>query len=224
LEVLAAALGAWLAVALLAGAAHAEGHSTTPEGSSRAHPEAAREAPPIGSALFGQGTKQIGLGVGYGHGLDCCRAGASLPDLDGVRFVEVLPRIGIQPLAPIGSGWYRNNVDVILEGTFIANTNPGGYAVGATAVLRWNFLGGERLVPFVDGFMGPLAYDMDLPNQADGLIFNVGGGGGFYWFLRDGTALTGELRFQHLSNAYTLEPNRGINDLLFIVSVTRFWR
>ena len=208
-------------------ALRAEERAAGTEGSRELATESITEPRGAGSAFFGRGVKQMGIAAGYGLGFRFGSQSArrSVPDLANVRFVEVLPRFGFQPFDRIGGEhWYRGNLDVLLEGTFIANTNPGGYAIGATNVLRWNFLAMQRVVPFADIFLGVMAFDMNLPNQADGHIFNVGGGLGSYWFFRDRTALAGEVRYQHLSNAYTLRPNRGINDVLFLVSLSHFWR
>ena len=40
----------------------------------------------------------------------------------------------------------------------------------------------------------------------------------------EGTSIATEVRWQHFSNAGTNHPNDGINDVLFLIGVTHFFR
>lgn len=192
-------------------------------------PQSARAEPPPEPARrwFGRGTKQASFSVGYGLGFRTGAVGdpVEYEQLRDVSIVELIPRFGIGVTPPLGGdGWYRGNVEALFEGAFLFNTEPhSGWAAGGGTSLRYNFTAGSRVVPFVEANLGMLHLDFDLLGQSDGFNFNVGFGTGLHWFAWDRVALTPGVRWQHISNAGTSEPNRGINDVLFLLGVSYFW-
>ncbi|MEA3412378.1 MAG: acyloxyacyl hydrolase [Pseudomonadota bacterium] len=141
-----------------------------------------------------------------------------------VRLWEIVPRLGISATDPLfGDSWYRGNVEFLYEGAFIWNTEPNsGFAAGAGTTLRYNFLKHERVVPFLDANFGIVNLDFDLDLQSDGFNFNVGFGTGAHWFVSRDTAISTEVRWQHISNKNTQFPNNGINAALFLLGVSYF--
>ena len=186
---------------------------------------AAREAP--SETWFARGSKQLSLSLGYGLGFRTGSAEARKrsQELGDVSLVEVIPRFGIGVSDPLGGeAWYRGNLEALFEGALVFNTNPRfGYALGGGSTLRYNFLSWDRFVPFLDANFGVVYLDFDLEGQSDGFNFNVGFGAGFHQFVSKRMALTPAVRYQHFSNAGLNEPNRGINDVLFLVGVSYFW-
>jgi hypothetical protein len=179
-------------------------------------------------ALFHRGSMQGGLVVGYGVGF---RAGSEANrrisgELGDVRPVAVIPRFGVGVTDPVGGdAWYRGNLEILLEGTLLFNTEPEfGFAGGIGSTLRYNFLPWRRVVPFVDANFGVLGLDFDLSRQADGFNFNVGAGSGSHWLVGERSTITTEVRWQHISNMNTQRPNDGINDVLFLIGFTHFFR
>jgi opacity protein-like surface antigen len=165
------------------------------------------------SERFGAGKKRIELSAGYGRGF------SPSPE---VSMAEVLPRFGIG-LEDFGArdDWYRGNLEILADGIFAFNTEPhSGYVVGAGAALRYNFLAGRRIVPYVDGSVGLVYLDFDLAEQSDGFNFALGVGGGIRWFATERWSLSPELRWQHFSNAGTQLPNRGINALVVLLGAS----
>jgi len=178
--------------------------------------------------LFHRGSMQGGLLVGYGVGF---RAGSKANrrisrELGDVRPVEIIPRFGVGVTDPVGGdAWYRGNVEILLEGALLFNTEPKfGFAGGVGSTLRYNFLPWRRVVPFVDANFGVLGLDFDLSRQSDGFNFNVGAGSGLHWLVGERTTIMTEVRWQHISNGNTQKPNDGINTVLFLVGFTRFFR
>ena len=49
-------------------------------------------------------------------------------------------------------------------------------------------------------------------------------GTGAHWFVSDRTAISTEVRWQHISNMNIETPNDGINDVLFLLGVSYFLR
>jgi hypothetical protein len=196
-------------------------------------PQAAPAEPPPGrddpaATWFVRGGKHAAFSAGYGIGF---RTGSKSDreksrELGDVSLIELVPRVAIGITDPLGGdAWYRGNVEMSLEGAVIFNTEPRfGWAAGGGSTLRYNLLYGRRLVPFLDANFGLLHLDFDLEGQSDGFNLNVGFGTGFHWFLSERTALTPAVRWQHISNAGTSSPNAGINDVLFLIGASYFWK
>lgn len=171
-----------------------------------------------------RGTLSVGYGLGFHRGSNTATGGASR-ELGRVSLIEVIPEIGIGVTEVLGGeAWYRGNVEIALAAAIVFNTRPrSGVAVGGGATLRYNFLSGKRLVPFLDANAGIVHLDFDLQHQSDGFNFNVGFGGGFHRFMSRRTALTTSIRWQHFSNLGTNLPNDGINAVQFLIGVSYFW-
>jgi hypothetical protein len=175
---------------------------------------------------FAWGKKHVALGLGYGLGF---RTGSKEDrersrELGDVSLVEIVPRLGVGVTDSLGGdAWYRGNFELLFEGALIFNSRPRfGFAVGGGSTLRYNFLAGRSLVPFIDCNLGMVYLDFDLRGQSDGFNFNVGWGSGLHWFVSEEMAITPELRYQHFSNAGIEKPNHGINDVLFLIGISYF--
>ncbi len=172
---------------------------------------------------FGFGKQRIALGVGYGFGFEFLRSQDN--ENSEVEHSFVLPSWSIGITDPLATErWYRGNVDLVGEGQFLINREPrSGFFGAGTLSLRYNFLGLERIVPFISAGagVGYLAYDLD--DQRDGLNFALQTGAGFHLPLADKVGMTAEYRYHHISNANTRDPNAGINSHLFLVGTTIYF-
>ncbi len=173
------------------------------------------------ASLFGLGKHQFGLAAGYGFGVEILD---DKGDADDVELIYVAPRWGIGISNPLGGeAWYRGNLELVGEGALLFNFEPeDGFAGGITAMFRYNFLPDGNFIPFVQLGAGIVSLDFDLDDQSDGLNFTPQGGLGFHYFVSERTALTGEWRFHHVSNADIDDPNEGINTSLFLVGFSIF--
>jgi lipid A 3-O-deacylase len=182
------------------------------------------EQPGTYDSAFGFGKQSLGLSGGYGFALPV--GGTDAPELEDIQFVYVTPRWGVGISNPLGErSWYRGNFELLLEGTFLYMFEPkSGIAGGLAPMLRYNFLTGGRVIPFLQAGAGVIALDADLSRQSDGLNFILQSGVGLHFFLSQSTALTGEWRFHHISNASIHDKNAGINSSLFMLGVTFFLR
>jgi lipid A 3-O-deacylase len=179
--------------------------------------ETARESP---ARFFAFGKQNLGIALGYGFGLN----GGVSQEVDDVQYIYVAPRWGIGISDPKGGdAWYRGNFELVLEGAFMYNIEPkSGFGAGATGLIRYNFLPESTFIPFVE-LGGSLLYiDMNLDGRPDGFNFAPQGGVGWHYFVSERTAVTGELRFQHISNAGIESPNVSINSLLFLMGFSIF--
>lgn len=173
---------------------------------------------------FQAGRQAISLAGGYAIGLPIGVAEGT--DLEDVRMGAFLPSwsIGLTNSAR-PDHWYGGNLELLIEGAFLFNTEPSsGFAGGATATLRWNFVKPGRIVPYAEFGAGFGGLDFGLDKQADGFSFFLQAGLGARWFVRDRIALGGGWRFHHISNANTNLPNIGLDSSLFLASVTWYLR
>jgi lipid A 3-O-deacylase len=190
----------------------------------RALAAGAANQPGTYDSAFGFGKQSLGLSAG--HGLALPVGGTRSPELEDIQFVYVTPRWSVGITDSLGGrSWYRGNFELLLEGTFLYLFEPkSGRAGGVAPMLRYNFLTGSRFIPFLQAGAGVIALDADLRRQADGLNFILQSGLGLHYFLSQSTALTGEWRFHHISNAGIHNRNAGINSSLFMLGVTFFLR
>ena len=175
------------------------------------------------SSPFAKGRQSVSLLGGYGIGLPIGVGKGT--DLEDVRMWAVLPSWGIGLTDPVGGdAWYRGNLEVVIEGALLFNTEPtSGFAGGATVNLRYNFLRAGRFVPYVESGAGLADLNFDLDRQADGLNFFLQVGLGARWLLTDRLALLGGWRFHHISNANSSVPNNGLDSSLFVAGMTVFF-
>lgn len=184
----------------------------------------AADQPATYDSAFGFGKQSLGISGGYGFALPV--GGTDAPELEDIEFVYVTPRWGVGITDPLGGrSWYRGNFELLLEGTFLYMLEPkSGIAGGLAPGVRYNFLTGTRIIPFLQVGVGFIALDADLARQSDGLNFIVQSGLGLHYFITQRTALTGEWRFHHISNANIHDRNAGINSSLVMLGVTFFLR
>jgi lipid A 3-O-deacylase len=176
------------------------------------------------TSIFRRGRQSIGIAAGHGVALPV--GGSASGELRDVQFLYFAPRWSVGLSDPMGAGtWYRGNFELVLEGTFLYGFEPrSGIAGGFTPLFRYNFLAGDRWVPFIQAGAGVLALDFDVRRQADGINFTPQAGVGLHYFLSERTALTGEWRYLHISNASIHRNNSGINSSVVLVGLTVFLR
>jgi lipid A 3-O-deacylase len=125
--------------------------------------------------------------------------------------------------------WYRGNLEGRLElfggMQFHPDVHADGWLIGLTPHLRYNLATGTRWIPFLDGGAGVTAVGTGLgaPDLSGTFQFNLQAATGMHWFFRDDLALTGEVRFMHLSCAGIDHPNLGANNVVCMVGVTWFF-
>jgi len=123
--------------------------------------------------------------------------------------------------------WYRGNFEGRLEVfggmQFHPDVDTDGWLIGLTPHLRYNFATGTRWVPFLDAGAGVTATGIGPPDLSGTFEFNLQATTGVHWFFRDNLALTGDIRFLHVSCGGIHSPNLGINDVAFMIGLTWFF-
>jgi len=170
--------------------------------------------------LFMWGGHQLGLTLGYGHGVSFAGSGA----IEGhrVRELILLPHYQIAlTRPPLSRAWYRGQLSFRAEATLIVNFEPHtGVAGGLGLLLRYHFLSLGPWRPYIEGGAGFLGLDLDLADQVDGFAFQPQGGVGLLYAMSPRTSVELGTRFHHISNAFTRSPNGGIDSMQVLFGVT----
>jgi lipid A 3-O-deacylase len=180
----------------------------------------------------GDGIWQDGIGGGFRSTTESFNlsAGASSGvTLLGGRVRHDLALISLSYGHMLGSvvgqnHWYRGNLE--LRGELFAGSefSPGQRGlVGLTPHLRYNFATGTHWIPFADVGAGVTATGERAPDLGGAFEFNLQGGAGVHWFIRDHLALTVEARLLHISSAGIYRPNLGLNTIAGMAGVTWFF-
>ncbi len=164
-------------------------------------------------------TQSIGLHAGAGYGLHIL--GGEEPHhlaLTGFSYGHMLG-------GAIGTDeWYRGNLEFRAElfGGTQWNVDT-RWILGLTPHLRYSFATGTRLIPFVDIGAGVTATDIREPDLGGPFQFNLQGGIGIGWLVKDNLTVNLEARYLHLSSLRIYDPNLGVNTVIGLVALNWFF-
>ena len=172
-------------------------------------------------ARMEKGTIEVGIAAGY------AQATTAIGDSPSANrsALLVLPRIGIVLTDPQGEGWYRGNVELLLEPVYARFTRPfAAEAVGGSVVLKYNFISFGRWIPFWDAGAGMIWTDLAprIPEQSTQFEFVLETGPGVQYALTNHLTWTMGVRYHHISNGGLGERNTGINAVLPYVGLSWF--
>ena len=168
---------------------------------------------------FRSSAQSIGLSAGGAYGI-AAFGGRQAHDmaLISLTYGHMLGRIRGE------DHWYRGNFEFRLELFTGAQFSPASeWLVGLTPHLRYNFATGTRWIPFVDAGAGVTATGIGRPDLSGTFEFNLQGGGGIQWFLKDHVALGVEARYVHWSCAGLSKPNLGLNGVTGLLGLTFYF-
>lgn len=211
--------------ATLACSHSAERLSPPPVGNSTSGPalEFQKPAADIWQDGVGQGfrssTHTFSVEAGVGMGIAACGS-------DQAHDLALTSLTYGHMLGPVlGEGhWYRGNFEWRVELFGGGQYSPTSeWLVGLTPHLRYNFATGTRWIPFLDGGAGVTATGIRRPDLGGTFQFNEQGGLGVHWFVRDNLALTGEVKYMHMSSAGIYTPNSGVNNVIGMIGMTWFF-
>jgi hypothetical protein len=120
--------------------------------------------------------------------------------------------------------WYRGNWE--LDGELFGGPQyspSANYVIGLRPHLRYDFATGTRWVPFVDAGAGVTATGIGAPDLSGTFEFNLQGGVGTHYFIRNNLAITAEARYLHLSCAGMNSPNLGLNGVAGMIGLSWFF-
>jgi hypothetical protein len=131
-----------------------------------------------------------------------------------------------QMLGPVWGAdhWYRGNWELRLELFGGSQFCPSQYYIaGLSPHLRYDFATGTRWIPFLDAGAGVTATGIGRPDLSSTFEFNVQGGAGLHWLVGGHWAVTAEARLFHVSDAGMTDPNQGVNGVMGMLGITRFF-
>ena len=142
----------------------------------------------------------------------------------GLEFANAGVRVGILPFGTAGPGILQGALEVGLEPIYQRYVSPvDAFYAGLAAVARYHFTSLGRLVPYVELAGAAGGTDLRVEEQRSSFAFLLFGGAGLSYFVTNRTAIYAGYRFQHVSNAYTSNPNVGINSNSGVVGVSYFF-
>jgi hypothetical protein len=119
--------------------------------------------------------------------------------------------------------WYRGNFEARMElfggMQYHPDVDANGWVVGLTPHLRYNFATGTRWIPFLDGGAGVTATGIAHPDLGGTFEFNLQPALGVQWFFRDNLAVSGQVKYMHMSCAGIDRPNLGVNNVAFMIGL-----
>jgi lipid A 3-O-deacylase len=168
------------------------------------------------AAQVTQGSRELGLWIAGGHSVPGGTTGTSVMNA-GVRYGWVLTG---EHLPGILRGNFEYAVDAVPMYLVIKNgtTYGGGFD---PLVLKWNFAGSKKVVPFVELAGGTLFSTREVPAGTSAVNFRSGAAFGIH-ILGARWAPTLALRYEHISNAGLASPNPGINTVQVQLAITSF--
>src|ERR1051326_1817786 len=157
------------------------------------------------AAQVSQGSRELGIWIGGGHSVPGGTTGTSVMNA-GLRYGWVLPG---EHLPGILRGNFEYAVDAVPMYLVIKNGTTYGAGFDPL-VLKWNFAGSKKVVPFVELAGGTLFSAHDVPAGTSAVDFRSGAAFGIH-ILRGKWGPTLAVRYEHISNAGLASPNPGIN-------------
>ena len=138
-----------------------------------------------------------------------------------VQTFDLVPRYNHLTIDNLGSGWLRGFHSTLIELPVHVVTSPdSSMMVGINLLACYTFTAFDEWQPYIFGGGGPVYSFADIPGMGAKLNGNYQFALGLSHPLNSAQALLLELRYHHISNAGTKEPNEPLNSIKFLVGVT----
>lgn len=137
-----------------------------------------------------------------------------------VATVDLVPRYNRRLLADIGTDWYRGFHSIMVELPVHLVVSPEvSTMLGVNFLASYTFTAGQDMRPYLFGGGGPVYSFADVPGMGADLNGNYQFGLGLEYDTCCHTYLT-ELRFHHISNAGSEDPNIPLNSFKLLVGIS----
>lgn len=168
-----------------------------------------------------KGTVELGGTLGYAQGTTVVGNGPSA----NRSAVFVMPRLGVVLTDPLGTSWWKGNVELLVQPVFARFIEPfAAEAAGGSFLLKYNFLSFGRWVPFWDAGAGMIWTNLAprIPEQSTQFEFVLETGPGVHYFATDRMIWTMGVRLHHISNSNLGDRNTGVNGILPYIGLSFF--
>jgi len=137
-----------------------------------------------------------------------------------VETVDLIPRYNHR-IFDMGSGWYSGYHSVLLElPVSITVSSDVSSMVGVNFLAAYTFTANVHWQPYLFGGGGPVYSFADIPGMGAELNGNYQFGIGIKYPRDHILQLLFELRYHHISNAGSKEPNEPLNSAKLLIGVT----
>ena len=135
-----------------------------------------------------------------------------------VETIDLLPRYNHHIFDDIGSGWYRGFHSILLElpVSFIVSPEV-STMVGVNFLASYTFTADTTWQPYLFLGGGPVYSFADISGMGAKINGNYQFGVGIKYDLGTTHQLLFELRYHHVSNAGTRQPNDPLNSVKFLI-------
>jgi hypothetical protein len=138
-----------------------------------------------------------------------------------VETLDLVPRYNHLIFDDLGSGWYRGFHSIMLELPFHLVISPEvSSMIGINFLATYTFTAGQELRPYLFGGGGPVYSFADVPGMGDELNGNYQFGIGLEYETSRSRKLLFEVRYHHISNGGSEEPNTPLNSCKLLVGIT----
>ncbi len=138
-----------------------------------------------------------------------------------VETLDLVPRYNHLVFDNIGSGWYRGFHSLLLELPVSLVVTPDDSAmVGINFLAAYTFTAGKKWQPYLFGGGGPVYSFADIDGMGADLNGNYQFGTGVKYDLGNSHKLLIEVRYHHISNAGSREPNDPLNSIKLLLGLT----
>ena len=173
-------------------------------------------ADPVRAELFDTSHDSWAILAGYGQ---------SFPGwgqtTQRVETIDLVPRYNHLIFADLGSGWYRGFHSILLEGPLHFVVSPDTSAmIGVNFLACYTFTASDRIRPYLFGGGGPVYSFADIPGMGAEWNGNYQFGIGLEYPLDSNRNMLVELRYHHISNGGSEEPNDPLNSCKLLVGIT----
>lgn len=168
-----------------------------------------------------KGTIEVGLATGFAQATTALGNASSA----NRSAVFVMPRVGVVLTDPLGTGRWQGNVEFLVQPVFARFTQPfAAEAAGGSFILKYNFLGFGRWMPFWDAGAGMIWTNLAprISEQSTQFEFVLETGPGVQYFVTDRLTWTMGARLHHISNGGLGDRNTGINAVLPYIGLSWF--
>jgi len=172
----------------------------------------------LSSAAYGWDTSQDTRALLGGYGQSLPGWGRTT---ERVQTIDLVPRYSHMTINGLGSGWYRGSHTTLIELPVHVVTSPDVSAmVGVNFLACYTFTANEQWQPYIFGGGGPVYSFADIPGMGAKWNGNYQFALGVEHPLKAMQSLLLEVRYHHISNAGTEEPNDPLNSIKLLVGLT----
>lgn len=170
----------------------------------------------VDAATIDTSNDSFALIGGYGQSFPCWGE-----TTQRVETLDLVPRYSHHMFDAIGSSWYQGYHSLLMELPVHFVISPDESAmVGLNFLACYTFTANEQWHPYFFGGGGPVYSFADIPGMGADLNGNYQFGIGLEYDLQNKHNLLFELRYHHISNAGSEEPNDPLNSCKILLGIT----